>query len=86
MEVLHTRLLKLGNASGAIEILGRASLTEAAGEHPLFNGVRRMVVTGVVDPHVVEAGGKVTLDAEGIHGSFAGAVERLPDVVRIRLP
>jgi hypothetical protein len=84
--VLHTRLLKLGNQQGAIEVLGRSALTEAAGEHPLFNGVGRMVVTGLVAPKVSVAQGKVTLEAEGLKGTFSGSVERKPDVVRIRLP
>jgi hypothetical protein len=84
--VLHTRMLKLGNGAGAIEVLGRSALTEAAGEHPLFNGIRQLVVTGLVDPKVSAAEGKVTLEAEGVNGTFSGAVERGPDVVRIRLP
>jgi hypothetical protein len=84
--VLHTRLLKLGNGEGTVEVLGRSALTESAGEHPLFNGVRRMVVTGLVDPKVTRSQGKVTLEADGLKGTFVGSLERQPDVVRIRLP
>jgi hypothetical protein len=84
--VLHTRMVKLGNGEGTIEVLGRSALTEAAGEHPLFNGVRRLVVTGLVDPKVSVAQDKVTLEAEGLKGTFSGTLERQPDVVRIRLP
>jgi hypothetical protein len=85
-EVLHTRWLKLGNGSGAVEILGRSALTEAAGAHPLFNGVRQLIVTGLADPKVTQADGRVTLEAQGVKATFSGSVEREPNLVRIRLP
>jgi hypothetical protein len=73
-EVLHTRFVKLGNEAGSIQVLGRASLTEAAGAHPLFNGVRRLTVTGLAAPPDVSArGDTVTVSAEGISGEFRGA-------------
>jgi len=46
-EVLHTRFLRASNDRMSIEVLGRFSLTEAAGEHPLFHGIRRLVVAGL---------------------------------------
>jgi hypothetical protein len=64
-EVLHTRFLQLNG----IEILGRSALTEAAGEHPLFSGVRRVTLTGfktkpeVKDDRLVADG--VTADLRG---------------------
>lgn len=84
-EVLHTRWLKLGNGSGAVEVLGRLALTEAAGAHPLFNGVRQLIVTGLADPKISEANGKVTLEVQGVKATFSGSVERESNLVRIRL-
>ena len=49
-EVLHTRFLQLTG----IEILGRSALTEAAGEHPLFNGIRSVTLTGFPTEPVVK--------------------------------
>jgi hypothetical protein len=55
-EVLHTRWIKLGNAWGTVEVLGRRALTEAAGAHPLFTGVHALTVTGIEEaPTVHEA-------------------------------
>ena len=87
-EVLHTRYLKLGNDAGAIEILERRSLTEGAGEHPLFNGVRRLTLTGIVaEPSAQEAQGKTTISAANIKGEFRGArVERAGQTIHIILP
>jgi hypothetical protein len=85
-EVLHTRWLKLGNGSGAIEVLGRSGLTEAAGAHPLFNGVRKLIVTGLADPKVSQTDGKVTLEAQGVTATFVGSAERESNLVRIQLP
>lgn len=43
-EVLHTRLLKLRNESTELEILDAEALTESAGAHPLFDGIRRVTI------------------------------------------
>jgi hypothetical protein len=85
--VLHTRHLKLGNDAGAIEILDRHALTEGAGAHPLFNGVRRMTLGGLdAEPSVQEAGGKVTLSAGGVKAEFRGArIERAGRTFTLRL-
>ena len=85
-EVLHSRWLKLGNGSGAIEVLNHASLTQGAGAHPIFNGVRRLTVTGLPEPKVTEAGGKVTVEAAGVKGTLAGTLERSDHAILIRLP
>lgn len=65
-EVLHTRFLQLDG----IEILGRSALTEAAGEHPLFNGIRKVTLTGFATKPVVQgdrlAGEGVTADLRGV--------------------
>jgi hypothetical protein len=87
-EVLHTRFLKLGNKAGEIEVIGRAALTEAAGAHPLFNGVRTLTVTGLAsEPTITEANGVVTVRADGVSAELRGAtVERAGQTVTVRLP
>lgn len=73
-EVLHTRFLKLGGGAGFIEIINRHSLTEGAGAHPLFNGLRRLTVTGLsAEPAVSESGGKTTITADNLKAEFNGA-------------
>lgn len=86
-EVLHTRWLKLGNDDGTVEVLGRAALTESAGAHPLFNGVRALTVAGLAsEPNVTEANGIITVEAEGVSAELHGAaVERIGKTVTLRL-
>ena len=72
--VLHRRWLKLGNAAGSIETLNRASVSEGAGEHPIFNGVRIFTIAGLADePTVRDQNGAVTIQADGVHGEFKSA-------------
>lgn len=87
-EVLHTRFLKLGNETGEIEVLGLAALTEAAGEHPLFNGVRTLTLTGLAsEPVITEANGVVMVNAGGAKMKLrGGTVERTGQTVTVRLP
>jgi hypothetical protein len=86
--VLHTRFLKLGNDWASIEILGRASLTEAAGAHPLFNGVRTLTVTGLAEePTVTEGSGAVMITGDGVTAEMRGAVvERSGQTITVRIP
>lgn len=88
-EVLHTRFLKLGNAAGTLELLGRRSLTEGAGAHPLFNGVRRVTIAGLAaEPAltVSEQEGTVSFDAEGVKLEFRGArLERSGRILTLTL-
>lgn len=73
-ELLHTRHLKLGNDAGAIEILGRAAITEGAGEHPLFNGVRRLTVAGLpAEPAVEESAAGIKVTAADLKAQFRSA-------------
>jgi hypothetical protein len=73
-EVLHARWIRLGNAAGSIEVLNRSALTEAAGEHPLFNGVRRVVVAGLsAAPLVRDSAGVAMVQAEGVEVRLAGS-------------
>lgn len=73
--VLHDRWLQLSNDSVTIEIRDRPSLTAAVGPHPLFNGVRRLTVTGIpTEPTVVEGQDMLTISAEGVEIRARGAV------------
>ncbi|HEV8580223.1 MAG TPA: hypothetical protein VGX68_14235 [Thermoanaerobaculia bacterium] len=87
-EVLHRRWVKLGNGDSTIEVLDRESLTEGAGEHPLFNGLRRLIITGLPDePKVRQEGGFLVLDAGGVTAKLKGAVaETSGSVVKIKMP
>ena len=79
--------MKVGNGAGAIEALEHPSLTEGVGPHPLFNGAKRFIVTGLAAPKVTEADGKVTIDVPGLKGSFAGAsVTTEGQTVVVKLP
>jgi hypothetical protein len=71
--VLHSRFLKLGIGGASLEMLGHEALTEAAGDHPLFSGVRRATIAGLAErPQVVTGGSAVTLSAEGLAISGEG--------------
>ncbi|MCB0719879.1 MAG: hypothetical protein KDD65_15640 [Bacteroidetes bacterium] len=89
--VLHTRFLKLGNDSGSLEMLDDGmshpeAVTVAAGDHPLFNGVREVVVAGLHEPTVETRADSVLVEANGFHAAFAGAeVDRDDWRVTIRI-
>jgi len=72
-EVLHTRWVKLGNASGNVEVLGPRCLTESAGKHPLFEGVRRATVGLSSEPQIDETTERVKISADGVSLEFRGA-------------
>ena len=72
--ILHTRFVKLGNADGSVEILDKHCLTEAAGKHPLFGGVRRATVVGFSEePAVESAEGGVRIAIPGVTLAFRNA-------------
>jgi hypothetical protein len=84
--VLHTRYLRLGNAAGRLEVLDAEALTDGAGPHPLFQGVRRVELTGLVKPDVSEAKGTVSLRVAGLTLEFKGAsVTRSGEVITVRV-
>jgi len=84
--VLHTRFLRLGNGAGRLDVLNAEALTDGAGSHPLFQGVRRVVLTGLGEPEVNEAEGKVSVRAPGLTLEFTGAsVTRSAEVVTVRV-
>ncbi|CAN5358924.1 hypothetical protein BH23GEM2_BH23GEM2_15420 [soil metagenome] len=86
-EVLHSRYIRLGNSMGTVEVFGRNSLTEAAGAHPLFNGVRSLLVTGLAaEPVVAQTDGAVTIQGEGLTADFREATaHRSGDTLIVRL-
>jgi len=87
-EVLHRRWLKLGNDRGTLEVLGREALTEGAGDHPLFNGVRLLTLSGLAaEPKINRKGEALEIDTEGFKATFTGAVAaRSGGVIRITWP
>ncbi len=73
-ELLHGRWIKLGNQAGTVEVLDRAALTESAGEHPLFNGVHRLTITGIASPPTVEeSDSTMSLQSAGVEAHFRDA-------------
>jgi hypothetical protein len=72
--VLHSRWLRLGNGSGQIEVLDRAALSEPAGAHPLFMGVRRLSIAGLDAAPAVETGDSaLVVRATGVDATLRGA-------------
>ncbi len=71
--VLHTRTVRIGNAAGSLAVLGHATRTEGAGAHPLFNGMVRAEVSGLLRPEVTQAADTVTVHAPGVEARFTGA-------------
>ncbi len=86
-EVLHRRWLKLKNDNGSLEILDGRVLTEGAGPHPLFNGVRRVTLTGLTGaPRVEVRDGRTLLEWGPLKGDFASAsVERAGRTVILQM-
>jgi hypothetical protein len=74
-EILHSRFVKLQGALGTIEVLGASALTEGApGQHPLFNGVRRVIITGLASPPSMrDSSGVLGVDAPGVVIRLRGA-------------
>lgn len=66
-EILHYRMLEMGNAACSVKIIGRASLSMAAGPHPLFSGVARITITGIAtEPKIVKMSDKTVVSCEGV--------------------
>lgn len=86
-EVLHRRWLKLANGSAEFEVLDREALTAAAGPHPVLQGVRRLIVTGLAEkPEVHERAGWARLEAPGFTAKLKSAtIEVSHQELRIRL-
>lgn len=90
--LLHTRFLRLGNDSGKLQAIDEPGadlevFSEAAGEHPLFQGVRRVTIAGLAKPEIETGGGAVELRSPGFTARFENArVEVLETGVVVRLP
>lgn len=76
--VLHTRWIAMQNAGAHVEVLDHASATESAGAHPLFNGIRRLVITGLVGaPQIAGPDSAITVRAPGVEATLHRArIER----------
>lgn len=87
-EILHRRWVKLGKGTDTVEILDRESLSEGAGEHPLFNGVRRLTVTGLPEePGLQREGDVLVIAGGGVTAKLKGATaEKEGPVLRVKLP
>jgi len=85
--ILHSRFLKLGNEYGSLEVMGGTALTEAAGTHPLFSGVRSVAIGGLeTEPEISTHDGRVTLDSPSFNADFSGArLERDGTRITVRL-
>jgi hypothetical protein len=89
--VRHDRMLKLGNDSISVAMIDEAgadltALTEGAGAHPLFNGVKRVVVAGLGKPAVTNDGGATKVSAPGLAATIRGAtVTVLDDAKEVRV-
>lgn len=72
-DVLHSRFVKLGNDKSTLETLNIPALTTAAGEHPLFSGVSKVVVAGLSERPRAEQGerGILVLTAPGLQARLA---------------
>ena len=86
--VVHRRMLRLGNGAGTVEVLGHESVTRAAGEHPLFNGLRSLEVTGLpAEPRIRIDNGVLTLTSNVMSATLRGATaERRGNHITIQLP
>ncbi len=84
--ILHSRFLRLSNQSGSLEVINGQALTESAGEHPLFNGVRRVTLAGLSALTVEAAEGSLQVRSPELQLSFRIAgLQRSGDVLTIRL-
>lgn len=92
--LLYTRFVQLGNDAAEVRVVREgdariATLTEAAGSHPLLGGVRRTVVAlppSAPAPQVADDGAAVTVRAPQLTARFENAgAERRGREVMVRL-
>ena len=66
-ELLHKRWLKLEGDRAEMEILGIEALTEGAKDHPLFNGVKKITITGLVNkPDIIQENQQIRIKNNNI--------------------
>ena len=89
--LLHTRFLSLENNRCRMTAIDEGSvdmvaLTEGLGPHPLFNGVRRVIIAGPASPVVSNDADRVSIDTNGLQLECTGArVDVRPGEVVITL-
>jgi hypothetical protein len=85
-EILHQRHLRLGGDHGRIDLLDHWAITSAAGAHPLFNGIRRVLVAGLATaPVLTSRGDSVFVSGNGLDGRFTGmAVDTAAQRITLR--
>jgi len=86
-EVLHTRMLHLSGQAGSFEAMDQTSLTVAKGPHPLYNGVIKIMVTGIEkEPDIEETKNKLLISTPKTKTCILNAeVERAERKVTVRL-
>lgn len=86
-EVLHERYLALENTDGVLELFAGRALTEAAGPHPLFDGVRTVTLTGLIAaPDITETREGIKITVPGCNLTVMnGQLDHVPegDIVRL---
>jgi hypothetical protein len=85
--LLHTRYIELGNEAGSVQVLGDTVMTQGLGPHPLFNGVKRLVLAGLESEPAVDIRGEdVEISLPAFTANLSGAtVEKLDRRVYVRL-
>lgn len=86
-EILHQRHVRLGGDHGRIDVLEHWALTSAAGAHPLFNGIRRVLLAGLATaPVVTQRGDSLLVSGDGISGQFvAMSVDTVAQRITLRV-
>lgn len=87
-EILHRRYLELGNDDSTLKVLDAQALTQGAGEHPLFNGVKDLRMTGLpAEPKTRQDGDLTVIEAAGLTAKLKGAkVEKGDRSIKFILP
>ncbi|MGC4045678.1 MAG: hypothetical protein QM758_17950 [Armatimonas sp.] len=83
-DVLHSRFVKLGNDKSTLETMNVPALTTAAGEHPLFSGVSKVVVAGLSERPRADQGERsiLILTAPGLQARLASPEIKQADTSR----
>jgi len=72
--LLHRRFLKLGNQDALIEVMDFEALSRGAGSHPIGEGVKELIVTGIQqEPMLTKENGEMKVICPSIIGTFKSA-------------
>jgi hypothetical protein len=81
-ELLHKRWLKLAGDRAELEILDAESITEGTKEHPLFNGVKKIIISGLKNkPDVIREDKKINIKTDNISISIENAETEMKENV-----